>query len=336
MGKNSTVCHSGIFPLGMGDPSSDTVQDPVARPQSDRPSGYRYLVYHSGDGTPFYQRKTLENKIMKKIFIIITLAAIFPLSGCASFRQIDTTDVIPNKNQINAQLSAEKAKEKAYSATKGTYPDTMVQPVTTTSTTTTTTTITPTQQPVATTTVQPSKPVKIVDVTPSSTTPITTSTPAVATVTTTPVSSTPAVIISSTAKKPIREIIIYPDDTPPQDVTVKPASGTQVIKITPTASKATTVVTASKTPVVAIIPADTATTEVIYKVLVGKFPTKDAVEPLLAELKETYKEAFIKKNETKEEYSVQIAASTNEKATNLLVAKLKEKGYKVFVLTVKK
>jgi protein involved in sex pheromone biosynthesis len=38
---------------------------------------------------------------MKKIFIIITLAAIFPLSGCASFKQIDTTDVIPNKNQIN-------------------------------------------------------------------------------------------------------------------------------------------------------------------------------------------------------------------------------------------
>jgi cell division septation protein DedD len=276
---------------------------------------------------------------MKKIFIIITLAAIFPLSGCASFKQIDTTDVIPNKNQINAQLSAEKAKEKAYTATKGTYPDTMVQPVTTT-TTTTTTTLTPTQQPVTSTPVQLAKPVKIVDVVPSSTTPVTTtsvpvsSTPAVATtVTTTPISSTPAVIISSTAKKPIREIIIYPDDTPPQDVTVKPASKTQTVVVTPTASKT---VTASKTPVVAIIPADTTGTEVIYKVLVGKFPTKDAVEPLLAELKETYKEAFIKKNETKEEYSVQIAASTNEKATNILVAKLKEKGYKIFVLTVKK
>lgn len=332
MGKNSTVYHSGIFSLGMGNQNSDTVQGAMARPQPDRASGYRYHLYHSGDSTPFYQRKALENKIMKKIFIIITLAAIFPISGCASFRQIDTTDVIPNKNQINAQLSAEKAKEKAYSATKGTYPDTMVQPVNTSTTATTTP---------ATTTVQPLKPVKIVDVMPSSTTPVTTttvpvsSTP-VATVTTTPVASTPAVIISSTAKKPTREIIIYPDDTPVQDVTVKPASGTQVIKITPTASKATTAVSASKTPVVAIIPADTTTTETIYKVLVGKFPTKDAVEPLLAELKETYKEAFIKKNEGKEEYSVQIAASTNEKATNILVAKLKEKGYKVFVLTVKK
>lgn len=254
---------------------------------------------------------------MDKILTTIVIATALATTGCSSFKTIDRTDVIPTESQIQAQLAIEKKKEKDYEASKTGYPDTYIQQ----------------QNPAPNTTPKPApKPVSKPTTTVSTpivmtpTTPAPTATKPV--VTPTQVAQEPAtspVTVSSVAKKPIREIIIYPDDTPPHDSAT--ASKTPTVVVTPIASGTT------KPPVTTTPDAGTVT---IYKVLVGKFPTKEATEPLLNELKETYKEAFIRKNEGKEEYSVQIAASTNEKASNDLVAKLKDKGYKVFILTVKK